>query len=113
MKRAWQIVKVRKLTFNIMVTLSDALKEAWKEAKDKALLLALNGATFTNGMEISVYGFTFTLNRWTKGNCDRVYLNQKAGYKMGYIDLAHHRSCLTGRCAYDAEIAKAILSMDF
>lgn len=41
--------------------------------------------------EFSAAGWTKYLNRWTKGNHDRVYINNDNGKSCGYIDVKAHK----------------------
>ena len=113
MNRAWEMHRswnCRSLTFG------ECLKRAWAEAKEKladALEFArLDGKKFVNGESVSFNGYTCTLSRWTKGNHDRVYLNDGSRKGCGYIDLNKKTDCTIG-VYWSKKMAKAIMTMAF
>lgn len=96
MKRAWELVKKSALT------ISFALKEAWREAKVVKENLV---EKLTANLEEMLYGNKYitagvnrvvTVKEWTKGGAKRAYLSIncyslnrafKGSYKCGYVDL--------------------------
>lgn len=108
MKRAWEIRRsysVRALTF------SECLKKAWSEAKTE-YQNSLVPNEFTNGMDITVDGYTRTLNRWQKGNMDRVYINGGSRKGDGFVDIKTGKFYLRGNLSYQIKIAEKIVSMN-
>lgn len=104
MKRAWEIKKENKK--NIF---SICLQLAWEEAK-KAVV------KFKNGMELVVDGRVYmTLRRWTKGNHDRVYINDGTRKGCGYIDLIEKEEHINSGIHWSRkeEVKNYILSMEF
>ena len=63
--------------------------------------------------EITVDGYTRTLNRWTKGSHDRVYINGGSHRGDGFVDLVHKTANLRGKYSYSAKMAEIILAMEF
>ena len=113
MKAAWEMKRsysARALSFG------DCLRRAWANAKaemaDAAEYARLAGQEIVNGMEITFEGMTCTLNRWTKGNQDRVYINGDCRKSYGYVDLKAKADCTINVC-WSRKMAKAILSMAF
>lgn len=79
MKRAWNIVKTKK------VTISEALKASWTIAKE-----TISKKVFTDyaRVNMSTDGINmYTFKRWTKGHCDRVYMKDNKNRTRGYIDV--------------------------
>lgn len=96
MKRAWELVKSTKLS------ISEALKNAWKEAKEKSENLVGTLIKNLNAMAYSDYHIHAGMERhatskiWEKNNQKRAYLaincfslsgNFKGSYKCGYVDM--------------------------
>lgn len=109
MKRAWEMKKdyhCRALDF------SQCLKKAWDEAKNE-YQNSLVPDKFTDGMEITVDGVTRTLNRWTKGGYDRVYINGGCRKGDGFIDLKNRKAFLNGGLLFQVKMAEKILAMTF
>lgn len=95
MKRAWELVK------KLAVTMSEALKQSWKEAKNMCKDLA---KTIESNLESVLYNNKYitagtnrkiTINDWEKGDKKRTYFNircytsnwkYKRTYNCGYID---------------------------
>ena len=104
MKNAWEMVRKFKCS------MSRALKEAWAKAKIRAMKFV----KFVDGMEItSPNGFTRILNRWTRYDRDRVYINGGSRKGDGYVDLNTGKAHLNGTLVYQEQIAEMILNMDF
>lgn len=92
MKRAWELVKLAGWT------ISQGLKRAWKEAKEKMEKIKFNRtakvAVIENG-ETNPYIGTeydsrsnyYTFNLWEKGGYHRIYINDYKRRTYGYIDL--------------------------
>ncbi|WP_434310154.1 hypothetical protein [Hominifimenecus sp. rT4P-3] len=96
MKRAWELVK------RFGLTISAALKKAWKEAKEKMEdLVEVLKANLEN-MAYNDYHINAGIDRqvaskiWEKGTAKRAYLaincytangRFKGSYKAGYVDL--------------------------
>lgn len=104
MKRAWEIVK------QAAETMSEALKQAWKEAKDMMEKIKFDGrarvAKVYNGEISQTVGtdnesesdfFTFSL--WERGSMKRIYINDYKRRSMGYIDVT------TGQIVADSRYA--------
>lgn len=112
MSRAWEI---KKLFANR--AFAACLRQSWKEAKAEAQNAAYTGAAFINGMEITIDGYTTTLNRWTKNTgdrvLDRIYVNDGTKKGLGYIDLTDMTAHIRGGYAYHENLANAIMSMVF
>lgn len=109
MKRAWEMKKsysCRSLNF------AQCLKKAWDEAKIE-YQNSLVAKVFTDGMEITVDGYTRTLSRWIKGNYDRVYINGGSRKGDGFVDLKSKRMFLNGNLTYQVKMAEKILAMAF
>lgn len=109
MKKAWEMKRsyhARALTF------AQCLKRAWQEAKNE-YQNSLVPDKFTDGMEITVDGYTRTLSRWTKGGYDRVYINGGCRKGDGFVDLKNKKMFLNGNLAFQAKIAEKILAMQF
>lgn len=109
MKRAWEMKNdwnCRSLTFG------ECLKHAWKEAKAE-YENSLVPDTFENGMKITIDGYTRTLTRWSKGNNDRIYINDGTRNGDGFVDLKSGRAFLRGNCSYQVKMAERILAMKF
>ena len=68
---------------------------------------------FTDGMEITVDGYTRTLKRWTKGGYDRVYINGGCREGDGFVDLKNKRMFLNGGIDFQVKIDEKILAMAF
>lgn len=92
MKRAWEIVK------RLGVTISVALKESWriaKEAMNKIKFVGTAKVAKIEKGEVNPYIGTendsesnyFTFNLWEKGNHKRIYINDYKRRPMGYIDV--------------------------
>lgn len=90
MKRAWELVK------NFGATISEGLKEAWKEAKNMAEKIKFNGTAIVGKVrkgenrpeEAEVSGSNFyKFSLWEKGSKRRIYINDYQRRSMGYIDL--------------------------
>lgn len=108
MKRAWELKKswnCRALTFG------QCLKMAWQEAKTE-IENNLVPTVFTNGMEITVDGYTRILNRWTKGSHDRVYINGGGRRGDGWVDVKTGVSN-TNNLSYANKMVEKILAMEF
>lgn len=67
---------------------------------------------FENSMEITVDGVTRVLNRWTKGEYDRVYANGGSRRGECFVDLKNKRSNLKNT-SYNVKIAEIVLAMEF
>ena len=109
MKRAWEMKRsyhCRALTF------AQCLKKSWAEAKNE-YQNSLVPEKFTDGMEITVDGYTRTLNRWTKGGYDRVYINGGSRKGDGFVDLKNKMMFLNGAYTFQVKIAEKILAMAF
>lgn len=109
MKRAWEMkksYKARALNF------AQCLKRAWEEAKIE-YQNSLVPDRFSDGMEITVDGFTRTLKRWKKGDYDRVYINGGSRKGDGFVDMKNKRMFLNGNLAYQVKMAEKILAMEF
>ena len=109
MKRAWEMkksYKARALNF------AQCLKRAWEEAKIE-YQNSLVPDRFSDGMEITVDGFTRTLKRWKKGEYDRVYINGGSRKGDGFVDMKNKRMFLNGNLAYQVKMAEKILAMEF
>ena len=90
MKRAWEMVK----TFG--ATISEGLKEAWKEAKSALEKIKFEGTAIIGKVrkgedkpeEVEKSGSNFyKFNLWEKGGKRRIYINDYQRRSMGYIDL--------------------------
>ena len=90
MKRAWELVK------NFGATISEGLKEAWKEAKNMAEKIKFNGTAIVGKVrkgenrpeEVEVSGSNFyKFSLWEKGSKRRIYISDYQRRSMGYIDL--------------------------
>lgn len=92
MKRAWELVK------KVASTMSAALTQAWKEAKDMAekiifagrarIAKVYNGEISSNvGTEKESDSDFFTFNLWERGSRKRIYINDYKRRSMGYIDV--------------------------
>lgn len=92
--------------------LSAIMKRAWAEAKAE-YQNSLVSDKFEDGMEVTVDGYTRTLNRWTKGGYDRVYINGGSHRGDGFVDLKNKRMSLNGNLAYQVKMAEKILAMAF
>lgn len=67
---------------------------------------------FSNGMSVTTSdGYTRVLNRWTKGEHDRIYINGGSHSGDGYVDLVDRSAHLYGGLKYQKEIADMILDM--
>ena len=113
MKAAWGMKRsysCRSLTFG------ECLKRAWANAKttaaDTAEFDRLNGKQFEDGETVTFEGYTCTLTRWTKGNHDRIYLNDGSRKGCGYVDLRKKTDCTINVC-WSRKMAQAVLSMEF
>ena len=88
MKAAWKKKKFFK-KFKC-ITFSECLKEAWAEAKEAASIEEQGSQKFENGMTVCYHyqcDTFFTLNRWTKYDKDRIYVNFCNGKTFFYYDL--------------------------
>lgn len=110
MKRAWVL---RKNYSYSPLPFGYWLHRAWEEAKAEVIAHSYDGAKFVNGMEITIDGETRTLNRWTKGGYDRVYINGGTRKGDGFVDLNSGRYYLRKGLAYQYKIADAIMTMKF
>lgn len=96
MKRAWELVKTA------AKTMSAALVQAWKEAKEGAVNLIDTLKANLSDMAYNDYHINAGIDRqvgvkiWEKGTAKRAYLaincytgygRSKGSYKCGYIDL--------------------------
>ncbi|MCI8978678.1 MAG: hypothetical protein HFI99_17000 [Lachnospiraceae bacterium] len=109
MKKAWELRRsyhARALSFG------ECLKRAWMEAKNE-YQNSLVPDKFTDGMEITIDGSTRTLNRWTKGGYDRVYINGGSRKGDGFVDLKKRKAILNGGLTYQVKMAEKILAMEF
>lgn len=83
MKRAWELVKAAAMT------ISEALKKAWREAKsmkekfEKSVQMLKSGCE--GNEDVASNWFTFSL--WEKGSTKRIYVNDYKRRSMGYIDV--------------------------
>lgn len=104
MKRAWEIVK------QAAETMSEALKQAWKEAKDMMEKIKFEGrariAKIYNGEISQTVGTDnesesdfYTFNLWEHGAMKRIYINDYKRRGMGYIDVT------TGQIVADSRYA--------
>lgn len=89
MKRAWELKRC-----NSYYSFSKCLSLSWSEAKrelraaeESAAAEAQKGATFKQGMEITVGYSTYTLRRWQSYGKDRIYINVNAHKNIGYLDV--------------------------
>ncbi len=105
MKRAWEMKRLHKA-----LTFGQCLKNAWGEAKVE-YQNSLVATIFENGMQITIDGYTRTLNRWTKGNMDRIYINGGSRKGDGFVDLVSRRMFLNGNLSYQVKMAEKILAM--
>ena len=119
MKRAWEMHRSYRYS---ALTFGQCLSRAWEEAKEavekemqEAEEAAFYGVKFADGMTIKVAGRAYTLNRWTKYDNDRIYVNREDGNKEGFVDLKWHKDCLAQgrRFDYHKRMAEMILSMQF
>lgn len=92
MKRAWELVK------KAGMTISEGLKNAWKEAKEKVEKIKFNRTAKvaviekgeTNpyiGTEYDSQSNYYTFNLWEKNGYRRIYINDYKRRTFGYIDL--------------------------
>ncbi len=109
MKRAWEI---RKSWHSRALTFGECLKRAWDEAKI-AYQNSIVPTVFTNGMDITMDGYTRTLSRWTKGGYDRVYINGGSRRGDGFVDIKNGIARLNNNLTYTEKMAQAILAMTF
>lgn len=85
MKRAWELVKKAALS------ISEALKKAWKEAKntkekfDKVAKIQKTGTLWNSECDF----FTFKL--WEKHGKKRVYINDYKGRTIGFLEGNSHK----------------------
>lgn len=113
MKRAWELVK------KAAATMSDALKQAWKEVKETMEKIKFEGrarvAKVYNGEISQTVGtenesesdfFTFCL--WERGSIRRIYINDYKRRCMGYIDVATGQIVADNR--YTIETAKYFMT---
>lgn len=105
MSRSWEIKKLHKA-----LAFGQCLKNAWGEAKAECQN-SLVPTEFTDGMEITVDGYTRQLRRWTKGNMDRVYINGGSRKGDGFVDLVSRRMFLNGNLSYQVKMAEKIFAM--
>ena len=125
MVAAWRLYK-NSLETRFPKSFSDCLKRSWELAKCKAAAKkladdrkaskesALKAAgAFKNGMEIVVSGYSFTLNRWTNGNLDRVYINGGRSDGYGYIDIAKMQYCPKTNFDPAKSTATIVMTMQF
>lgn len=68
---------------------------------------------FRNGMTIEVNGITRTLNRWTKGEYDRVYINGGSSKGDGYVDLKNKEIHVGPLMATAEKMGQLVLEMEF
>lgn len=105
MKRAWELVK------KTAMTMSEALKRAWKEAKVMAEKIKFKGhariawiykgeRSATLGTENESNCDYFVFNLWEKGSMKRIYINDYKRRSVGYIDV------VTGRIMSDNSYAR-------
>lgn len=86
MKRAWELVKKAELTISM------ALKKAWKEVKEvkekfeKSVKVLKEGC---EGYEESASNW-FSFNLWEKGSLKRIYVNDYKRRTLGFIDFNTH-----------------------
>jgi len=110
MRAAWSIKKdarTHKMTF------SDCLKRAWDKAKTLVENAKFYGIRFVNNMVITLDGYTRTLTRWTKGNCDRIYINGGSNSERNcFVDIKSGMRNVSG-LSFHQHMADAILSMQF
>jgi len=111
MKRAWSLVK------GIEITLSEALKKAWAEAKE-----LLNKITFDGFAKVLIPGkedylesesnyMTFKL--WEKGTKKRVYINDCKRRSYGFIDCNTKEMDIDGNSDATAVAKKFVASYIF
>ena len=96
MKRAWELIK------KTAMTRSEALRQAWTEAKNNSLNLIDTLKSALEAMAYGDYHINAGIDRqvvskvWEKGDARRAYLNIncytangrfKGSYKCGYVDL--------------------------
>lgn len=103
MKRAWQL----KEEFNCLF--STALKVSWNEEKRFVALNSGEKVKFNDGMEITVDGYTRTLNRWSKGNHDRIYINND-DKSDGFVDIKNKTANLKNNDSYVVKMSEIILN---
>lgn len=109
MKRAW---KIRRSWSARGLSFGECLKHAWYEAKIEYQNSCVP-KKFTNGMKITVDGYTRSLSRWTKGGFDRVYINGGSRKGDGFVDIKNKRPYLRHRLTYAVDMAEKILAMEF
>lgn len=109
MKKAWEI---RKSYHSKSLTFGECLARAWHYAKIE-YQNSLVPTVFTDGMEITIDGYTRTLSRWKKFDHDRVYINGGSRKGDGYVDLKKRDYSLRGGLTYQIKMAEAILAMAF
>lgn len=109
MKRAW---KIRKSWHSRALSFADCLKRAWDEAKIEYQNSCVP-TKFTDGMQITVDGYTRSLSRWTKGGYDRVYINGGSRIGDGFVDIKNKKAYLKHRLTYAVAMAEKILAMEF
>lgn len=83
MTRAWSLVKT------IGVTISAALKTAWKEAKNMLEKITYNGnakVVCRPELDDDDTAKFLTFKEWVKGSYHRIYINDYKGRSIGFID---------------------------
>lgn len=92
MKRAWELVK------KAAMTMSAALRQTWKEAKEIVEKIKFTGrakiAKIENGGVNPYLGTEYdhdcnyyTFNLWERGSMKRIYINDYKRRSVGYIDV--------------------------
>lgn len=103
MKRAWKLKEELNSSF------STALKISWNEEKRFIALNTGEKVKFNDGMEITVEGYTRTLKRWTKGNYDRIYINNDSK-SDGFVDIKNKTANLKSNAPYQVKMSEIILN---
>lgn len=83
MTRAWTLVKT------VGVSISSALKTAWKESKDMLNKIKFNGSAkivIEEGYSDDVASKYLYFNEWIRSGKHRIYLNDYKRRTIGYID---------------------------
>lgn len=109
MARAWEIRK----NSTAETTMSEALRKAWKEAKENMTAEENKKVVFVNGMDIEACGYVRTLNRWTKGGHDRIYINGGSRKGDGWVDIKTGFVHLNNNLTYTKRMAEMILDMEY
>lgn len=85
MKRAWELVK------KVGLSMSEALKEAWKEAKTVKEKFNKIARIKKTGTQWSEESSILTFKAWEKYGKKRVYINDYKNRTIGYIEGESHK----------------------